>query len=136
MTAIKRRVVRCEVCSEVISDPLELIYCSAECKSRALQATEDVASRRGRKMTGLPAGIVFRAYDGGLVVARVRSQSPGAFHIVHDEMERSVSRVEVLYELATDENVQEARGFLSVYRRAVAQAEKDLSRSFARLAKA
>jgi hypothetical protein len=114
---------------------LELVFCSAECKRRALLEKNDDDFRTGGRSADLPAGIVFRAYDGGLVVARVRSQSPGAFHIVHDDTERSVSRVEVLYELAMDENVQEAREFLTVYRRAIAQAEKDLSRSLARLAK-
>lgn len=135
MTAVKQRILLCELCAEPISDPLELVYCSDACRRKAMLESHESSARRAGQSDDLPAGIVFRAYDGGLVVARVRGQSPGAFHIAHDDVERSVSRVEVLFELPAHEQVREARVLLTRYRESVAKAGEDLSRALAELAK-
>ena len=127
MSVIRQRILKCEICGEPITDPLELMYCSPQCKQQALREGRHASSQRNVKHPTMPAGIAYRRYDGELIIARVRGQSPGSFHIEDNGGDRAIARVEVLYEFSKETDVRKAKELVTEYLKTVDEAARQLS---------
>lgn len=122
MSVISKRFHFCTICASPIADPLELLYCSPECRA----VGRGVAPHSTTQGQDLPAGIAFRDFDGTLKIARVLGQTPGSFQIEHGVRARAVSRVEVLYRFRDPADLKRAERYLAQHRRALNEADRRL----------